>query len=131
VFPADARQLTEPRALFVENAYVQRWSIRRDGGLAEQDIRFAGLAGSQIDVLARVEHINGAVQTARATPDHPAFAVERAPNAWNVSLTYLALGIEHILLGVDHLLYILAMLLLVNGWRRIVATLTAFTLTHS
>ena len=52
-------------------------------------------------------------------------------NAWNVSLTYLVLGIEHILLGVDHLLYIFAMLFLVNGWRRIVATMTAFTLTHS
>jgi hypothetical protein len=31
----------------------------------------------------------------------------------------------------DHLLYVLAMLLLVTGWKRIVATMTAFTATHS
>jgi hydrogenase/urease accessory protein HupE len=48
-----------------------------------------------------------------------------------VARTYLALGVEHILSGVDHLLYILAMLFLVKGWRRIVATMTAFTATHS
>ena len=45
--------------------------------------------------------------------------------------TYTRLGIEHILTGVDHLLYVLAMLLLVTGWKRIVATMTAFTATHS
>jgi hydrogenase/urease accessory protein HupE len=39
--------------------------------------------------------------------------------------------VEHILAGIDHLLYILAMLFLVTGWKRIVATLSAFALTHS
>jgi hydrogenase/urease accessory protein HupE len=48
-----------------------------------------------------------------------------------VADTYTRLGIEHILTGVDHLLYVLAMLLLVTGWKRIVATMTAFTATHS
>jgi hydrogenase/urease accessory protein HupE len=41
------------------------------------------------------------------------------------------LGIEHILTGFDHLLYILAMLILVGGWRRVVLTMSAFTATHS
>jgi hydrogenase/urease accessory protein HupE len=43
----------------------------------------------------------------------------------------LRLGIEHIWGGIDHLLFVLALLLLVQGWRRVVATITAFTVAHS
>jgi hypothetical protein len=39
--------------------------------------------------------------------------------------------VEHILLGFDHLLFVLALLLLVGNWRRLVGTITAFTLAHS
>jgi hydrogenase/urease accessory protein HupE len=45
--------------------------------------------------------------------------------------TDTVLGIEHILSGFDHLLYVLGMLMLVRGWRRIVVTMSAFTATHS
>jgi len=45
--------------------------------------------------------------------------------------TYLLLGVEHILSGFDHLLFVLALLLLVTGARRLIATVTAFTLAHS
>lgn len=41
------------------------------------------------------------------------------------------LGIEHILGGVDHLLFVFALLLIVRGGRRIIATVTAFTVAHS
>ena len=41
------------------------------------------------------------------------------------------LGIQHILSGVDHLLFVLGLLFLVGSWRRLVATVTAFTLAHS
>ena len=46
-------------------------------------------------------------------------------------VTYLLLGTEHILPGIDHLLFVGALLMLVSGWRRLVATVTAFTLAHS
>ena len=71
------------------------------------------------------------MQIARLTPDTPAFVVEAVPSAWSVAGTYLALGVEHILLGIDHLLFVLALLLLVEGWRRLVATITSFTVAHS
>jgi hydrogenase/urease accessory protein HupE len=57
--------------------------------------------------------------------------VDAAPRTTQVAGTYLRLGVEHILTGWDHLLYILAMLLLVRGWRRVILTMTAFTATHS
>ncbi|HYP78844.1 MAG TPA: HupE/UreJ family protein, partial [Steroidobacteraceae bacterium] len=39
--------------------------------------------------------------------------------------------IQHILGGIDHLLFVLALLLIVRGGRRIIATISAFTLAHS
>jgi hydrogenase/urease accessory protein HupE len=45
--------------------------------------------------------------------------------------TYLLLGFKHILSGVDHLVFVLALLLLVKGVRRLVFTVTAFTIAHS
>lgn len=44
---------------------------------------------------------------------------------------YTLLGFEHILLGLDHLLFVAGLLMLVKGWRRLLATITAFTVAHS
>jgi hydrogenase/urease accessory protein HupE len=44
---------------------------------------------------------------------------------------YLGLGIEHILRGPDHLLFVLGLLLIVRGRRRLLKTVTAFTVAHS
>ena len=46
-------------------------------------------------------------------------------------MTYLRLGIEHILFGFDHLLFVLALVILVRDWRRVALTVTAFTVAHS
>jgi hydrogenase/urease accessory protein HupE len=44
---------------------------------------------------------------------------------------YTRLGFEHILEGIDHLLFVAGLLLLVSGWKKLVGTITAFTLAHS
>jgi len=43
---------------------------------------------------------------------------------------YLLLGYEHILIGSDHIAFILALLLLVSGYRNIALIITGFTLGH-
>ena len=58
-------------------------------------------------------------------------AVQATPRPWQVTCTYLVLGVEHILRGIDHLLFVLGLLILVRGWRKIVGTITAFTVAHS
>src|SRR5262249_37876673 len=45
--------------------------------------------------------------------------------------TYTLLGIEHILSGIDHLAFVLGLLFLVGFRRRLIGTITAFTLAHS
>jgi len=48
-----------------------------------------------------------------------------------IAWTYIILGIQHILGGIDHLLFVIALLFLVGFRRRLVGTITAFTLAHS
>lgn len=48
-----------------------------------------------------------------------------------IAWAYLNLGVEHILSGIDHLLFVAALLFLVGFQRRLVWTITAFTLAHS
>ena len=44
---------------------------------------------------------------------------------------YLFLGISHIFEGIDHLLFVLGLMILMNGFRKILISLTFFTLGHS
>ena len=115
----------------VNNAFTERWTVTRAGGLTGATIHIAGLTATTTDVLVRLERLDGTTQITRLTPSAPSFVVEAAPGVLEVARTYLVLGSEHILEGVDHLLFVLALLILVKGTRRLIATVTAFTLAHS
>jgi hydrogenase/urease accessory protein HupE len=116
---------------FVGGAFVERWRATCRGGLVGKSIAIDGLSATRTDVLARVERLDGTSQTVRLTPERTSFEVTAAPSSLEVAKTYFVLGVEHILLGVDHLLFVLGLLFLVGSWRRLVATVTAFTLAHS
>jgi len=130
-FPTGSTNVTSPRAAMVNNAFTERWTVTRAGGLTGGTIHIAGLTATTTDVLVRLERLDGTTQITRLTPSAPSFVVEAAPGVLEVARTYLVLGIEHILEGVDHLLFVLALLILVKGTQRLIATVTAFTLAHS
>jgi hydrogenase/urease accessory protein HupE len=48
-----------------------------------------------------------------------------------IAKAYTVLGVEHILGGIDHLFFVVGLLFLVGFRRKLVATITAFTLAHS
>jgi hydrogenase/urease accessory protein HupE len=129
--PADARPLDEPRGQFANGAYIERSRFERSGGLSGQTIGIDGLSATPVDVLIRLSALDGTTQTLRATPDAPEVTIARTASNWSVAGTYMILGIEHILLGIDHLLFVFALVLLVQGWRRLLGTITAFTVAHS
>jgi hypothetical protein len=58
-------------------------------------------------------------------------AADERRGTFEVAKAYVVLGVEHILTGFDHLLFVLGLLFLVGFRRRLVATITAFTLAHS
>jgi hypothetical protein len=48
-----------------------------------------------------------------------------------IARAYTILGVQHILSGIDHLLFVAGLLFLVGFRRRLIGTITAFTLAHS
>jgi hydrogenase/urease accessory protein HupE len=130
-FPNGTEVLTPVRSTFSRGITVQRWRIRVPAGLDGKAIVFSQLSETRVDVLARLVRLDGTVQLERVLPVSPRFVAKASPGRMEVVKTYTVLGIEHILTGFDHLLYVLGMLILVGGWRRIVATMSAFTATHS
>lgn len=130
-YPESCELLGEPTAMFVNNAYLERLSIREPNGLVGTEINIDGLKATLTDVLVRIERMDGSTQVARLMPETPSVVVEASPSVWQVAWTYFVIGVEHILFGIDHLLFVFALVLLVSGWRRLLATITSFTLAHS
>jgi hypothetical protein len=129
--PANCQKIGEVRTTVVNNAFSDRWTINCTGGLAGGTILIEGLSSTVIDVLVRVERLDGSEQVTRLAASSPSFIVEAAPHRLEVARTYLVLGIEHILTGIDHLLFVSGLLLLVTGFRRLLLTVSAFTLSHT
>lgn len=130
-FPTGTQTVGPVSSTFARNSAVQRWRVQIDGGLAGKRITFSGLALARIDVLVRLIRSDGTTQLGRVLPVQSSFEISASPGTFEVIRTYTVLGIEHILTGFDHLLFVLALLILVEGTRRLIATVTAFTLAHS
>lgn len=85
---------------------VMKW---RDGSIGRQF--FASGAGGIVVEMAQLKAGSGSWQAA--------------------AKRYFTLGVEHILGGIDHLLFVAGLLLLVKDTRKLLLTITAFTLAHS
>jgi hydrogenase/urease accessory protein HupE len=129
--PETCSNFTQPNGLFSTGAYTERWSVVCQGGLSGSTIRITGLTATLTDVLVRIERLDGSSQITRLTSSSPWFVVEATPHRFEVARTYLLLGVEHILTGIDHLLFVSGLLLLVTGVRRLLFTVSAFTLSHT
>jgi len=130
--PTTVRNVTEPAVHEFSDAVAERRLVEFASGTIEGSrIDFIGLQATITDVLVRIVMADGTQRTFLVHPSQPWLAVAAQPSRFDVATTYLRLGIEHILGGVDHLLFVLALLLLVKGWRRVLLTVTAFTVAHS
>jgi len=119
IFPSDCTA-TEPVRSVDAAALLARWDIDCGAALAGRSVR-----------LLRYQSINGITQAARLTPANPAAVIMQKADRWQVARTYFVTGVEHILMGYDHLLFVLCLVLLLNGAWRVAATVTAFTIAHS
>lgn len=131
VLPEGAERLTEPRPFISDGAWIERWQVRHAGGLVGQTIAIEGAATTATDIIARVERLDGTSQVERLAPGELSFVVRPPAGTAEIAWSYTVLGVEHILAGYDHLLFVFALLLIVHGGGRIVATITAFTVAHS
>ena len=131
VVPEGCRLLTPDRQQITPGAVLVRGTLQCEGGIAGKTLRIAGLEATVADVLIRIHHADGRVESHLLRPSSPTTTLGAITTAGGRALAYLRLGVEHILLGVDHLLFILGLLLIVSDRMMLVKTITSFTLAHS
>lgn len=120
-----------------EQDRVLEATFRCASGLSGARVAVRGLAGDT-DALLRWSTGRGAAVTLALRADAPEVTLPLRPNdAFAALRSYIPLGFEHILTGWDHLLFVLGLLLLTrrardaSTTRRLLGTITSFTLGHS
>jgi hypothetical protein len=131
VIPEGCRLATPDRQQLSPGAMVVRGTLRCAGGLAGRTIAIAGLEATITDVLVRLHHADGRLESHLLRPATPSVTLGGVTTVTERALGYVQLGVQHILLGVDHLLFVLGLLLIVSDRWALVKTITSFTLAHS
>jgi len=130
--PADCTVVT-PASLTEESAsMIAQWRVTCPApGLVGRGIGVEGLGAAKTDALLHLELTDGRTIDTVLRAREPSFTVPDREDWGAVVHRYVALGVDHIATGYDHLLFVLGLLLLVEGGRSLLATITAFTLGHS
>jgi hydrogenase/urease accessory protein HupE len=131
VLPRGCALATPDRQQPTTSAILVRGTLSCEGGLAGKTIVIDGLASTATDVLVRVRHADGRLESHLVGPASPSVTLGAATTGAQRAASYLKLGVEHILMGVDHLLFVLGLLLIVSDRWMLVKTITSFTLAHS
>ncbi len=102
----------------------------------------AGLGGKKLGIsypvinpslstLVRISWASGESRTVLGSPEDRAIELPSSESASGVMSQYVTLGVRHILEGYDHLLFLACLLLVAGTTRRVLITVTGFTLAHS
>lgn len=150
--PPTVQSSNTPVVKTPENCAIDRNSARwkRNGegirwrlNLGQQYYHCAsGIAGETIIIsyptfnpststLVKFISLNGEEHTVILGPQETSWQVPEAETLSGVAAEYTRLGIHHIWAGLDHLLFLVCLLWIASGWRRIAITITGFTLAHS
>ncbi len=102
----------------------------------------AGLSGRAVGIqfpkinpslstLYKIRLANGEEHVKILKPGQEEWVVPDAENRFVVAKEYTVLGIEHIWIGIDHLLFVACLLFIARTPRRLLITITGFTVAHS
>ncbi len=131
VVPEGCRLATADRQQPTAGSVLIRGTLTCQDGLAGKRLRVAGLETTISDVLIRVHHADGRLESHLVRPADPSVELGGSTSAAARALGYVELGVQHILLGVDHLLFVLGLLLVVSSRWMLVKTISSFTVAHS
>ncbi len=120
------------QAVGANRGSVRRRTYRCDvdpAGSALQ-IRYPAFNPS-VSALVRVSRRSGESHSLLASPDQAEVIIPEVESFGAVARDYLTLGVRHILEGYDHLLFLVCLMLIAGTGRRILITITGFTIAHS
>jgi hydrogenase/urease accessory protein HupE len=130
--PNSLELLGSPTIQDMPGARIEHATYKNNSeSLTGQTIVIDGLAALQTDVLLLIQLQDGTQHSAILRPALPEFTIPIEASKLKVAVDYWRMGTIHILEGVDHLLFVLALLLIVTGFGKLLKAVTAFTVAHS
>jgi hypothetical protein len=130
--PESLERVGSPSTQEASGARIEHATYKNsEDSLTGQTISIEGLSAVQADVLLLVQLQDGSQHSAILRPASPDFTIPLEASKWKIAGDYWRMGTMHILEGVDHLLFVLALLLIVDGFGQLLRAVTAFTVAHS
>jgi hydrogenase/urease accessory protein HupE len=134
--PGKGRPVAEDLELhWPEQCEVHGQAVRCGAKGLTGPLSIDGVGKAYSAVILRLNWRGGVTQTITLTGAQPGThllgGARDTRGAVEITKAYIVLGVEHILSGWDHLLFVISLLLLVGFNKRLVATVSAFTLAHS
>lgn len=116
----------------VAGGWIETSSYRAgDQVLNGSTLTIEGLARVPTDVLVRITLKDGSEHSTILRSSLNTFTIPEKATNKELAFSYLSMGTIHILEGYDHLLFLVALLLIISSFRKLLLTITAFTLAHS
>ncbi len=130
--PENWNDIVQPTEQHIADSIIFRRVVNIGGESIEGAvIRFPGLESTITDVYVRLKRLDDTSMASMVGPTKP-YVELRGNRTWYIAATeYISLGFYHILIGIDHLLFVLGLMLIVQGRGMLIKTITSFTIAHS
>ena len=130
--PEGCKAERQPAWQLMGAEYLGQQVFRCDAGLSGRivGIEFPAFNPS-LSTLYKINLANGEEHLRILKPSETEWTVPDAEDRFAVATEYTWLGVEHIWGGIDHLLFVACLLFIARTPRRLLITITGFTVAHS
>ena len=130
-FPAHCKIISQEKNLLMSSRTYQVEC--QEENLFGAKIDLPAMASIPTQTIVRVHHEQEIWHTEVLEAGTTSFVLPDSPyqGAYATWITYIELGLIHLLGGLDHLLFVLLLMLMISSFRQLLIAVTAFTVSHS
>jgi len=116
----------------LKDSLVREKTYKCNGGIAGKTVSVKyPMLNPAVSTLMRISFYSGEKRSKLLSPDETDWTIPESEDRTQIAVSYTKLGINHILGGYDHLLFLVCLLLIAGTGKRILITVTGFTVAHS
>lgn len=131
-FSKEFKAAGQPVMYRISDGFIKKVTLQSAGTLNDALIRINyPVANPPVYTIIRLSLFNGQKFYKLLRPTELEWIVPEQESAFGVAKQYTILGIQHILEGWDHLLFLVCLILVAGTGRKMLITITGFTLAHS
>ena len=131
-FPNDCAAERQPAWQQAGGEYIGQQVYRCAEGLSGRTVGIEfPMINPSLSTLYRIRLASGEEHLRILKPGDTEWPIPDAENPYSVATEYTVLGIEHIWIGIDHLLFVACLVFIAGTARRMLITITGFTVAHS